>query len=142
MWGWIKPLLEALLPWAFSGEKKTQVKSHEGAGGGLDRKPGNPDKRLNAQDLPKLAVVFGLALALPGCFGTRTTHSYHLVEPGGVVEVVTGRVKVRAPGTDDVDERYDPAGKADAQERLSRAARGLGEGIGRIRRIGRIRLSG
>lgn len=111
MWGWIKPLLEGLLPFLFSGEKKEGVKTHEGAGGGLDRKPGNPDKGLKPSDLPPLTLAFCLVLGLSGCFGTQRTHTYHMIEPGAVVEVVAGKVAVRSPGTDDVDQKYDPVGK-------------------------------
>lgn len=109
MWGWILPLLQGLLPWLFSGEKKTEVKTHEGL---KDMDRVNPGKKLDAKDLPPLLVCV-LPFVLSGCVtlgGAKVTNRYHLVEPGAVVECVEGRIKVRSPGTDDVGD-YDPVGK-------------------------------
>lgn len=97
-------ILRFLLPWLCSGEEKTSVESHAGLEG-MDRK----GKPLSAGDLPIL-IALACVLALPGCMGTVVEHHYHLVEPGGVVEVVEGKVKVRSAGTSDVGE-YDPVGK-------------------------------
>lgn len=113
MWGWITAILNSLLPWLFSGKTETKVETHEGLKD-MDLKPGEPDKKLTAKDLPPLMLLGALALALSGCaFGGGTdTHHYHLVEPGAVVEVIDlkGTCRVRSPGTNEVGV-YDPVGK-------------------------------
>lgn len=112
MWGWIEPLLKALLPWFFSGSETTTSTNTEGLKN-ADRKPGQADKRLRAEDLPKLALFAALSLCLTGCVfgGTNIVHKYHSVEPGDVVEVVDGKVQVKDPKHPDEVGSYDPIGK-------------------------------
>ena len=112
MGGWIEPLLKALLPWFFSGSEKNTSDNTQGLPS-ADRKPGQADKKLRPEDLPKLLLAFGLALALSGCVfgGTNVVHKYHSVEPGDVVEVVDGKVKVKDPKKPDEVGSYDPIGK-------------------------------
>jgi len=86
MWGWILPLLQAVLPWLFSGEKKTVV-AHTAGIAGLDR-DSLSGKRDLMNSLPKMMLVFSL-IACAGCQfgGKETTHQVIMVEPGDVVEI-------------------------------------------------------
>jgi len=112
---WVSELiygfLRAFLPWFFSGETTTKVRTHAGLAD-MDREYVSGTNGLSAKDLPALLLAGGCLFWLSGCAfgGAKVEHTYHLVEPGAVVEAVAGKVKVRAPGTDAVGD-YDPIGK-------------------------------
>lgn len=102
--------LRAFLPWFFSGSESTKVTNTVGLKD-MDKKTLSGTNGLTAKDLPALAVL-GALLLCGGCAlgGSHIEHQYHLVEPGDVVECVSGKVKVRNPGTHDVGD-HDAAGK-------------------------------
>ena len=122
-WGWITAILQALLPWFFSGSTSTKVTTHPGLAG-MDRAQLAGTSGLTAAELPALFLLFCLSLMLTGCAfgGAKETHTYHSVEPGQVVECVAGRpmkqgqvradgkMLVKAPDSEDVGD-YDPVGK-------------------------------
>jgi hypothetical protein len=92
MWGWIKPLLEALLPFIFSGSKTTTVARTAGIEG-LDRatvasKTENEGLKLVVIGLLWLPVLFAGGCAFGGA---RTEYQVIMVEPGDVVEIADDR---------------------------------------------------
>jgi hypothetical protein len=116
-------VIPALLAWFFSGSNENKVITHEGLQD-MDRKDLSGNGDLTLKDLPGICLVGAVLLMLSGCAfgGGKDTHHYHLVEPGAVVECVSGRVKVRTPGTNEVGE-IESAGNVQMPKSVYRSLR-------------------
>lgn len=91
MWSWIKPILEVLLPFIFSGSKTTTVARTVGVVG-LDRATvASREEILKFVILGLLALPVTLMVTSCAFGGARVEHQVIMIEPGDIVEIADDR---------------------------------------------------